>query len=639
MTSASLKRQCQTDRRSLRHYLSQHRKACNRSEPESAKSGCCAVKPLPEEPDDLIAWHDSSPKQFTVISAVVLRGERANRGKQRVLRALVQLADGQIHFLSLTHAAPEIRSLLEVIGRHLIGTSKQPLSSAWPGSLQTEHADCAPRFLDEDPCNDAAWDLENWRRQHTVELVREHSRLPPGDIAARANTDLDQLRRQLDAVRDQFLAALDQDILHAAGYPALLDVKRYNYMAHPDPNIRRNRRQAVTAFPLLIEEILSRAGPTSLAIRIDLAIDSGEKLIEMLSRTLGVKPAAVRILRNLPVTEAGSRWYGKLPSLLGLLSTIPPERYPRTPDQWLAFNSAIQFVKSATGYPVDSTFTGIVLDDMARRNWLPDAHFSGCLLEQARCIETLTRDLGRALAAFVRVQHGGDAARSFAEAHAAALNVLIRLGVRKASQLAGKWIALKSKTDLSSPGRGAESQFPVLLPAPFRFQDLTIVQLASQSELSAESACLGHCVETYGPSCMNGNSIICSVRGATGLARSTVELSVIPRGLTEFEIRLVQHKGHNNVVPDSKDKAAVSALVDYLCSNDAIRFLQEFSRVKFLASIEPELARDYRLIAPMEVFLPEATHGRISFANICASLAKEEAPDTEQKSHQSEFPA
>ncbi len=377
----------------MRRYLSQHRRTGNRSEPDSEKSGCCTAKPLPEELDDLIAWHDGSPEQCAVIRAVVLSGERANRGRQRVLRALVQPADGQIYSLSLTHAALEIRSLLEAVGRQLIGTSKRPLSSAWLESLQTAHADFALQILDEDPCDDAAWDLENWRRQHTVELVREHSLLPLSDIAARSSTDLDRLRRRLNAVRDQFLAALDQDILHAAGYPALLAVKRYSYMAHPDPNIRRNRRLAATTFPILIEEIPSRAGPTSLATRLGLAIDSGDKLIEMLSRTLGVKPAAVRILRKLPVTEAGSRWHGKLPSLLGLLSTCPSERYPRTPEQSLAFNAAIQFVKSATGYPLDSTFAGIVLDNMARRNWLPDAHFSGCLLERARCIETLTRDL------------------------------------------------------------------------------------------------------------------------------------------------------------------------------------------------------------------------------------------------------
>lgn len=602
--------------------------------PGSAMTEYDAARSLPEAPADLLTWCDLGTRRGSVVSAVVLRGESTYGGKQRVHRALIRLTNGQLHFLSLTHPTIEIYPLLEAVGSNLVATPDRALSATWPGSRHTEQSDFGVRFLDENPCDDRAWGLENWRRQHTVELARSHARLSLAEIAARSSADLLRLKEGLVAARDQLFAPLNPDVLNAAGYPASFDVKRYNYLAHPDPRIQRNRQQAAVVFPLLIAEILYRSEPTPLATRLSHAIDSGEKLIDMIARAFGVKRSVVRALRNITVASAGSGWRGKLPSLLGLLSTLPPERFPRTPNQWQAFNAAIQFIKSATGHPSDSTLAVIILDDLARQNWVPDTHSREGLYERARCIETLITDLGRALAAFVLVEHGGVPGHSYANAHAAAQNMLIRLGVRRTGHLARQWQFQKSRAALSPASYGTQVQFPILLPAPFQFQDLTIVQLVSQTELSAESKSLGHCVETYGPSCMSGRSIVLSVRGQSGLARSTLEVSVKPRGLSRYEIRLVQHMGRNNTTPAPKDEDAVSVFIEYLHSNEAGLHLQAFSKERFLASIEPALARDYRLVAPMETFLSEATHGRVSFAEVGAALKKESAAGLADKSCQ-----
>jgi hypothetical protein len=515
-----------------------------------------------EEPDDFTSWHGRDPERHAVISALVLAVEKNNKGKQRSTRALIHLANNKVYFLSVSHTATEILTLLDAIGHWLLSISGTQFSQRSLEIPLSDYSNCPVLFLDKNPNEDVSWDLEKWRMQHTLGLVRDRQHLSLSDISAHAKDDFIKLKMRLDVAREKFLSSLNQDILYAPDQPRIFDIDRYNYLAHPDPTIRRNRRQAAEIFPLLVGEILHQSKPS--AAQLGKAIDSGRKIIEWITKTYGVRPAVAKALRYLSENEIGIGWRGKLQSLLFLLSTLPPERYPRSNCQWKGFNEALGFIRSTTKYPTCSTSTGILLGDIARRNWLFEKNRSENLNERADCIEKLIKDLGRALAAIIRVEKLGTQGHPVAQAQTVASNVLVQLGLRKLESLATKWQTLKRNAEFLSPGMRSGRRFPMLLQDPILFHDFTIVQLVTQTELTNESNRLGHCVESYGPSCHNGQSIIFSVRDCNGLARSTFELAVKPLALSHFETVLVQHKGVRNASPPHYEKAAVSAFVQYL---------------------------------------------------------------------------
>ena len=577
-----------------------------------------------EEPDDFTSWHGRDPKFHAVISALVLAVEKKNKGKQRSTRALIHLANNKVYFLSVGHTATEISTLLDEIGHWLISISGTSFSQRSLEVPLSDYSNCPVLFLDRNPNDDVSWDLEKWRMQHILELVRDRQHLPLSDISAHANDDFFKLKMRLDVAREKFLSSLNLDILYAQDQPRIFDIDRYNYLAHPDPTIRRNRRQAAEVFPLLVGEILNQSKPS--ATQLGKAIDSGRKIIEWITQTYGVRPAVAKSLRFLSENEIGIGWRGKLQSLLFLLSTLPPERYPRSNCQWKGFNEALGFIRSTTKHPTCSTSTGILLGDIARRNWLFEKNRSENLSERADCIEKLIKDLGRALAAYIRVEKLGAQGHPVAQAQTVASNVLIKLGLRKLESLAKKWQTQKRNNDFMSSGIRNGRQFPVLLPAPIQFYDLKIVQLVTQTDLTNESTRLGHCVESYGPSCHNGQSVIFSVRDSNGQARSTFELAVKPLALSHFETMLVQHKGSSNAPPPQIEKAAVSAFVQYLRGTESIPLLMKFSREKVLINLGPDLSNDYRYAELISTLLADSTHGRIRFEELISSVLNPHTP-------------
>lgn len=573
-----------------------------------------------EKPDDLTSWQGRDPKRYAVVSALVLTVEKKNKGKQRSIRTLIHLANNQVYFLSINHTVTEISPLLEAIGHWLIsnfGNGTQ-LSRECVEAHLSDYANCPLLFLEKNPNEEVSWDLEKWRMQHILELAQERCPLSFSDISAHANDDFLKLKMRLETDREMFLASLNQDALYPVDQPRLFDTDRYNYLAHPDPTIQRNRRQVAEVFPLLVGEILHQSEPS--AVQLGKIIDSGKKIIEWITKTYGVRPATAKTLRYLSENEVGVGWRGKLQSLFFLLSTLPPERYPRSNRQWEVFNEAVGFIKSTTKHPTCSTSTGILLGDVARRNWLLEKSWSDNLRERAESIEKFIKDLGRALAAYIQVEKLGTQGHPVAQAQAVASTLLFKLGLRKAECLATKWQALKRKKDFSSSNIKTRQRFPVLLPAPIQFHNLTIVQLTTQMELTNESARLGHCVENYGSSCNTGQSIIFSVRTGDGHAQSTFELSIKPQALSHFETRLVQHKGYRNGIPSQEDKAAVSDFVHFLRGNEAISLLMEFSREKLLAHLGPDLSNDYRHAELISTFLADSTHGRIKFEELIPSV-------------------
>ena len=566
-----------------------------------------------EQSGDLVSWHCCAPRGHAVISALALVIEKKNRGKQKNVRTILHLANDQVYFLSVTHTSIEIRPLLELIGHCFISNTEKLLSRKALEALVSDYADCTLRLLDQNPTQTDAWQLECWRMRRTVELAQGHAHLQPSEISARANDELAKMTSRLVAEIAQFMASLDQNILPAANQQAEFSVCQYNYLAHTDPIIRRNRQQAAILFPLLVVEILNDPEPTVFTVQTKRVIDSGQKIIEWITKSYRVRPASVKALRFLSENDIGNSWRGKLHSLLFLLSSLPPERHPKSSAQWRQFNEAVQFIRSTTKRPVCSTTTGILLGEVARRNWLLDKNRNVNLSERAKCIDTFIGDLSNALATYIRVEKLGTKGLDVAQAQVVASGALVNLGLRRVELLAKKWHHLKQEANQSFSSGTVERSFPLLLQESFHHRELTIVQLKSQVELTRESTSLGHCVETYGAQCLSGQSIIFSVRNRHGQSRSTFEISLQPLSLSNFEIKVIQHKGFGNKAPCWDERTAVDCFIQFLREAEAIPLLVNFSREKMRNQLEPNIAKYLRYASLMSTFLANAENGRINF--------------------------
>ncbi|MFZ4534920.1 PcfJ domain-containing protein [Propionivibrio sp.] len=570
--------------------------------------------------DDLTSWHSLNPDRQTVISSVTLIVEKKNRGKQREVLAIVHLANDQVYFLSATYSTTDVLPLLESIGRSLMACAPRAFSLRALEIQVSDSADCNLLLMDMNPGRPGAWRLDRWRMQHTCELVQLNPHLQPAEISHRASHELAEMTSRLESEVSRFLASLDPDILYAANQPGVFNCYRYNYLCHLDSTIRRNRRQAVVIFPLLVGEILNQPEPTPEIIQLGKVIDSGQKIIDWIAKKFHVRLAAARALRYLSENDIGESWRGKLQSLLFLLSTLPPERYPTTSAQWQAFTAAVQFIKGTTKHPVNSASTGILLGDIARRNWQLNKTLNASLVERASCIEAFIKNLGNALAAHIRVEKLGTKGHPVAQAQVVASNALVKIGLRRVELLATKWQAIKRDSDQTLIARKTLQPFPLLLPTPFNHGEQAIVQLTSQADLSAETVRLGHCVESYGAECHHGTSIIFSVRDRHGKPRSTFEITVRTLSLSAYDIELVQHKAFQNSTPSKEDKAAVSGFFQFLKGSNGVPLLMNFSRERLLTRLEPTLAQDYRYASLMSSFLAESTHGRIKFEELIACI-------------------
>lgn len=589
------------------------------------------VKPIGAEShpgiaEDLAAWHNLNPRQYFIRRAVALTIAKKNKGRQRETLAILHLANDMVHFLSVTHCSTELAPLFESIGHSLISSTTRPESTHTLDAHAADRMDWNLSLIDKNPRRPEAWQLERWRMQHTCELVQRYPQLSPSEISSIAIRDFSAVSSALEAEADQFLASLDQDNLSVVIGADVFSCCRYNYLAHPDPVIRRNRRQAMVIFPLLVGEILLVTEPTPTTTRMGQVIDGGQKIIDWIAETFHVRLASVRALRHLSEKEIGKSWRGKLQSLLFLLSALPPERYPKTPAQWKSFAEAVQFIKTTTQHPIGAASTGMLLGDIARRSWQLNKNLNIDLRERARCIDGFIKDLGSALAAYIQVERLGIDGRPGAQAQVVASRALLSIGLRRAESLATQWLTFRRQSTLCLAAGSTAHSFPVLLPSPLCHGGLTIVQLTSQANLTSEAARLGHCVESYGAECRHGSSIIFSVRDAHGQPRSTFECSLATVSLAIFDIKLIQHTALHNSTPSYDDQAAVSGFLQFMRGPEALPLLRSFFKEKLLARLEPSLARDYRNASLMISFLAKATLERIRFEDLVADVIRNDSP-------------
>jgi hypothetical protein len=167
---------------------------------------------------------------------------------------------------------------------------------------------------------------------------------------------------------------------------------------------------------------------------------------------------------------------------------------------------------------------------------------------------------------------------------------------------------LREKSDLwhadvtafNGRGHGSDMSWPVILPCYEAGSGISIVGLASASDLRDEGDAMVHCVATYDGRCAVGRSFVFSVRRRAkggGIERlSTVELV---RSGTDGSLEMTQHLGIRNTRPHADATRAVEKWMARIASGklasdqkalasfDGIRLTEQFDIERASRDIDP----------------------------------------------------
>ena len=388
---------------------------------------------------------------------------------------------------------------------------------------------------------------------------------------------------------DRFTKSLDQDALGKSSIDGSDDIALYDfYHADGDQVMRRNRLQAAESLPVL-RTILPQ---NNLVVE---AIDSGQSLQAALQEVYGVGKAGLKHLRETKIEDFGSDDPIRAARLVQGLGALRPDHYPgRGTDvdagaQWTAFDRTWTVIETACREI--NLASGPVLA-IERPLWLKGATASGVdIIEMRDTIKGFERHVLTPIALDVLSEKGRfdpskpiegfDLSNTLGRGGWNGSHEILHEAVTKGrslariGELADRYHAQGSEIGKALAGAGENDALTwPALTAPYKAPNgLTIQALTSNGALMLESEALNHCVGRgmYLPKCLYENTHILSVRDADGKARSTIEVAYTPaapdfrstsaerEAQREVDIRIVQHKAHDNRDPTKKDRDAVDS--------------------------------------------------------------------------------
>ncbi len=376
---------------------------------------------------------------------------------------------------------------------------------------------------------------------------------------------------------------------------------------HQDHIVRRNRHQVIASIPLFA--VLVALNPEiPVHMEIGAAIDRGDPLVEALSSILGVSKKCIRALRGKGPALLGPEWIERPSELFDAIEMIPPEKLPRTPEEWSLFRefwvgcgelneepycrrsppSRIPIVMSrhllvglcSAGYKASA--------DRLRRLW------HGNLQRLAD-----VRDYFWFVAEWCHAGAGLCEPSVWLSNRANALHdeLLTRYSAIELIRQSDRWhqeIGRIPAVKLDAEEVASLEEWPSLPRLPLCVGNHTVISLTNRTQLETEGSRLNHCVGFFYPSCMKGDSHIVSVRDPEGQSLSTAEISLnrSPRG--NLILSIVQHRAHSNGDPNHGCTAALNAALGMLREEPAqahLRQLLDFhaerrERVDALLAIE-----------------------------------------------------
>jgi len=455
--------------------------------------------------------------------------------------------------------------------------------------------------------------IPDWRHRRLVELSQVKPQPRLNELRERVDLECvdlaDRLNAAISALRNRYSVS---PIEIEYKLPHLTWVEVHNYLCARNVMVARNRRQALTLFPLFSALAIRSDESRSFGEGLRSIIDEGRPLIDYVVARWDVKPVAVKAVRCLGFDEVGLVWTDALRPLVYILSGLAPEKCPKSKEQWTVFGEQARTIAAVLKLPLGAESIRLLMIGLSRRKWQKSVNLEVSLVEQVRVFESFSANLVRLASVWIDVElMEADKSSQEAGLHLILSSKLVSFGLEQCLRMATDWQALRA--DLARRHEVRKVHFPCLLESPYHCDDLQIVQLRSEQDLNEESSVMNHCVDTYFTACQSGRSVILSVRQANGTRLSTFEISIKRKGLALFDVTLVQQKGRANVYPSSEAVRAVSEFMKHLNGIDGLPLLHRFSREKQLFNHAPERIKDIRIAAHMQEFIVAKTGGRIDF--------------------------
>lgn len=581
----------------------------------------CSETVSASDRDDL--WIcDHFPGNAKLASALALVFAKRSQGRVREAITLIALKTGYLFFGRVQYSGASLSTAIEAVGSTIADLHDENVRSnnALAVAIDDRHG-LHLSFLNAVPEQVIASYIPEWRHRRLVELSQFKPQPRLNELRKRVDLECvdleDQLKAAISELRNRYSVSpngIEEQLPH------LTWLEVHNYLCIQNLKVARNRRQALTIFPLFSALAIRSDESRSFGEGLRSVIDEGLPLIDYVVARWDVKPVAVKAVRNLGFDEIGLTWVDALRPLVNILSGLAPEKYPKSKEQWTVFGEQARSISALLKLPLGAESIQLLMNGLSRRNWRKSVSLEVDLLEQVRVFESFSADLVRLARVWMEVEFIG-ASESSRETglHLSLSSKLVSFGLERCLRFAMDWQALRA--DLERKQDDRKIHFPCLIESPFPCDDLLIVQLRSEQDLSEESDVMNHCVDTYFTACQTGRSVIFSVREANGTRLSTFEINIKRKGLALFDITLVQQKGQANRYPPSEAVRAVKVFMNYLNGREGVPLLHRFFREKQLFNRAPDRIKELQIAAHMQEFIVAKTGGRIDFNTVCPTFS------------------
>ena len=335
----------------------------------------------------------------------------------------------------------------------------------------------------------------------------------------------------------------------------------YRYINEVEGDIRRNRQQAITAFPLLQPLLLNSSVP-----EVRTAIDQGTSLTEALVRHFKARKSVIKLLANVEMNNIDYFAY-KLDILVTLLKAIPPEWWPKTKEAWKQFVATVKAINAISKKPI--TLSAYWLRECAKNNYTPPTQEQESLMRHAIATEQFIATLMHALQ-WKLTGHFHELAQvpkihPLVMAGDIVSEIKSQMGLEKFGVLALRYedAHRRAIADFSDGTKLLkDAAWVSVVNTVCQYEDIFIHPLLNDSELRVEGNHMQNCVKGYGARCLQGKCQIWSIRNSLGKRYSTVETILVLVTSRAYNLKIVQHKGIDNCKPEAKIIQQVNAFFE-----------------------------------------------------------------------------
>jgi hypothetical protein len=351
----------------------------------------------------------------------------------------------------------------------------------------------------------------------------------------------------------------------------------HNYLTHPDPLIRRNRRQAYELLPLPIAElIMTKDGPywEGSLWNASRHIDAGHSPYAVFSNAYSVTKKSLRDYSHCPGRTEFQSWLIEKKNIFPIpgyeqldirrmflaFDALSTALRPKTQGEWIIFYDWYRFLDGISRHIGVKAGLARMLREASQIGWarINDWVARKYGIESSTALMN-AQDYGKV---FINYEaETGTLIDTEAMGGALTLRKLLhgsQLWHRAVTQVTGEYLQV-----LQMEGSTGECwSWP--LPLEIELLGYRIHAICNAKILADEGVTMNHCVSTIAGHCRAGQARVFSLKNTSNNRCSTFDLSFSRDENNGLSIRLREHQGHGNSKPKPEWHKIVTSFVNWL---------------------------------------------------------------------------